>query len=317
MIKNVALQMDAPQNIDIKSDSSYMLGIEAQKRGYQLYYYPPELLSWDSKQGVFAKMQTLKFTQDPQNPAELGEPETIMLTDMQVVLMRQDPPFDMGYITATHLLEQAETCVVNNPSGVRNAPEKIWVNLFKQFMPHSLISRDKDEIKQFHRELGEIIIKPLYGNGGFGIFKMGENDANLDALLELFFAQDNIPLIAQQYLPNITKGDKRVVLIDGEIGGAINRVPQSGKLRSNLHVGGMATKTELTKRDIEICEALKQPLKQEGLLFTGIDIIDGHLTEINVTSPTGIQEINHFNNVCLQSDIWNAIEDNQSNMMRI
>ncbi|MCH9851899.1 MAG: glutathione synthase [Alphaproteobacteria bacterium] len=308
MIKNVALQMDIPHNIDITSDSSYMLGMEAQKRGYQLYYYPPELLSWDSRRGVFAKMQTLKFTQDPQKPAELGETETINLAAIDVVLMRQDPPFDMGYITATHLLEQAETCVVNNPSGVRNAPEKIWVNLFKQFMPHSLISHDKDEIKQFHRDIGEIIIKPLYGNGGFGIFKLDKDDTNLDALLELFFAQDNIPLIAQQYLPNISKGDKRVVLIDGEIAGAINRVPQKGNVRSNLHVGGIAEKAELTKRDIEICEGLKQPLKQEGLLFAGIDIIDGHLTEINVTSPTGIQEINHFNNACLQSDIWNAIE---------
>ncbi len=308
MIKNVALQMDPPQNIDITGDSSYVLGMEAQKRGYQLYYYPPELLSWDSKRGVFAKMQSLKFTTDPKNPAILGEAETINLTDIDVVLMRQDPPFDMGYITATHLLEQAETCVVNNPRGVRNAPEKIWVNHFKEFMPHSLISHDKVEIMQFHRDIGDIIIKPLYGNGGFAIFKLNKGDSNAGALLELFFDKNNIPIIAQQYLPNITKGDKRVVLIDGEIGGAINRVPQKGELRSNMHVGGTATKTDLTKRDIEICEALKQPLKQEGLLFTGIDIIDGHLTEINVTSPTGIQEINRFNNLCLQSDIWNAIE---------
>ena len=308
MVKNVALQMDPPQNIDITGDSSYALGMEAQKRGYQLYYYPPELLSWDSKRGVFAKMQSLTFTTDSKNPAILGEAETINLADIDVVLMRQDPPFDMGYITATHLLEQAETCVVNNPSGVRNAPEKIWVNHFKEFMPHSLISHDKIEIMQFHRDVGDIIIKPLYGNGGFAIFKLNKGDSNADALLELFFAKDNIPIIAQQYLPNITKGDKRVVLIDGEIGGAINRVPQKGELRSNMHVGGTAEKTTLTKRDIEICEALKQPLKQEGLLFTGIDIIDGHLTEINVTSPTGIQEINRFNNLCLQSDIWNAIE---------
>ncbi len=301
--------MDPPQQINITGDSSYLLGKEAQKRNYPLYYYHPKNLSWDSKHGSFAFMQKLQFTDDAKNPAILGAEEIIPLSEMQVILMRQDPPFDMNYITATHILEQSDNLlVVNNASAVRNAPEKIWVNLFKKFMPRTLISRNVSEIKKFHHEMGSIIIKPLYGNGGFGIFKIDKNDANLDALIELFQSIDNLPIIAQQYLPNVDKGDKRIILIDGEIGGAIDRIPQKGQVRSNMHVGGKAVKATLTKRDYEICEALKQPLKQQGLLFTGIDIIDGHLTEINVTSPTGIQEINRFDKKHLEADIWNAIE---------
>lgn len=306
----VALQMDPPQSINIRMDSSYILGIEAQKRGAELFYYHPSDLSWHSKQGSFAKMQRLEFTDNPANPAILGAAEQIILNQLDVILMRQDPPFDMNYITRTHLLEQAgnHVKIFNHPRAVRDMPEKLWVNLFKQYMPETLISNDVHEVKKFQQAMGKIIIKPLYGNGGFGIFMIDKAAENLDALLELFQSIDNLPIIAQQYLPNISKGDKRIILIDGEIGGAINRVPQANQVRSNLHVGGTACKTTLTKTEHEICEMLKPELKKHDLLFTGIDVIDGHLTEINITSPTGIQEINHFDNVRLEQQIWDAIE---------
>ena len=312
MSLKIALQMDPPHLVNIAGDSSFAIGIEAQSRGYQLYYYRPTDLNFDNQKGVSARVQSLKFQADASNPAILGEVENINLTEFDVILMRQDPPFDMGYITATHILESvsSKVLVLNNPKEVRDAPEKLWVmDQFSEFMPRTLISRDLDALQEFHREFGEIILKPLYGNGGFGILYLGKNDPNLSASLELFFAIDNLPIIAQQYLPNIAKGDKRIILIDGELGGAINRLPVKGQVRSNLHVGGQATPSDLTTREYEICEALKPELKKRGLLFTGIDIIDNHLTEINITSPTGIVEINHFNHCKLEADIWNAIEN--------
>jgi glutathione synthase len=226
------------------------------------------------------------------------------------VLMRQDPPFDMSYITATHLLEHVhpETLVVNDPVHVRNAPEKLFVTHFEGVMPPTLISSDRQEIVEFRKRHRDIIVKPLFGNGGAGVFHIADGDENLNALLELFTQLYREPVIVQRYIPEVRQGDKRIILIDGQAVGALNRVPAAGEARSNLHVGGTAVKAELTKRDREICEAIGPSLKRRGLVFVGIDVIGDYLTEINVTSPTGLQEINRFDNVRLEERIWDAIE---------
>jgi glutathione synthase len=305
----VAIQMDPIEGINIDSDSTFVLALEAQRRGHALFHYLPRQLFF-REQRVYAVARALEVRREYGNHFTLGAPETIDLATLDIVLMRQDPPFDMAYITATHLLEHVhpQTLVVNDPVHVRNAPEKLFVTHFEGVMPPTLITSDRVEIVAFRRRHRDIIVKPLFGNGGAGVFHITEGDENLNALLELFTQLYREPVIVQRYIPEVRDGDKRIILIDGAAAGAINRVPAAGEARSNLHVGGKATKAELTSRDREICEAIGPSLKSRGLIFVGIDVIGGYLTEINVTSPTGLQEINRFDDVRLEERIWDAIE---------
>ncbi len=305
----VAIQMDPIETVDIRSDSSFALALEAQARGHGLYHYLPRALSLKDGR-VYARIRPLTVRREPGNHASLGALESVDLATLDVVLMRQDPPFDMSYITATHLLEHIhpETLVVNDPVEVRNAPEKLFVTHFPDLMPPTLISSDKEEILAFRREHRDIIIKPLFGNGGAGVFHIGPEDENLNALLELFTDLYREPIITQRYLPEIRQGDKRIILVDGEAAGVINRIPPKGEARSNMHVGGRPEKARLNARDREICDAIGPTLKERGMIFVGIDVIGDYMTEINVTSPTGIQEIDRFDGVSLESDIWDAIE---------
>jgi len=310
MTHTVAIQMDHVSTIGIEGDSTFVMALEAQKRGYKLFHYEPQGLSLSNGR-VIAAGQTLEVRPEKGNHFTLGEYQTIDLeTDSDVVLLRQDPPFDMSYITTTHLLEMVhpKTLVVNDPKEVRNAPEKIFVTKFPDFMPPTLITRDRDQVRAFRKEHKDIIVKPLFGNGGAGVFHIKPDDENLTVVLEMFEAQSRDPIIVQAYLKDVRSGDKRIILIDGEIAGATNRVPQEGEARSNMHVGGQPEKSQLTDREREICAVLGPELKKRGLLFVGIDVIGGMMTEINVTSPTGLQEINRFDDVCLEADIWDAIE---------
>ncbi|MGF1631863.1 MAG: glutathione synthase [Kiloniellaceae bacterium] len=306
----VAIQMDPIEAIDIQGDSSFVLALEAQRRGHGLFHYLPSRLSLKDGR-VYARMQPLEVRREKGNHFSLGAPQTIDLATADVVLMRQDPPFDMSYITATHLLEHVHpaTLVVNDPVHVRNAPEKLFVTHFAELMPPTLITSDREEITAFRAEHGDIIVKPLFGNGGAGVFHLGPEDENLNALLELFTNLYREPIIVQRYLPQVRAGDKRIILIDGRPAGAINRVPAKGESRSNMHVGGRAERAELTRREHEICEAIGPALKERGLIFVGIDVIGDYMTEINVTSPTGLQEINRFDGVCLEAEIWDVIEE--------
>ena len=305
----VAIQMDPVAGIDIDADSTFVLGLEAQKRGYALFHYLPQDLVF--KQGrLYALVRPLELRREQGNHFSLGAPEAIDLATIDVVLMRQDPPFDMAYITATHLLQHIhpETLVVNDPVNVRNAPEKLFVTHFDEVMPPTLITSNQDEIVAFRARHKDIIVKPLFGNGGTGVFHVKPEDENLNALLELFTELYREPIIVQRYVPEVREGDKRIILIDGVPVGAVLRVPAAGEARANLHVGARAVKAEITRREREICEAIGPTLKEQGLIFVGIDVIGDYLTEINVTSPTGLQEINRFDDVCLESDIWDAIE---------
>ncbi len=306
----VAIQMDPIENIDINGDSSFVLGLEAQARGHGLYHYGPQDMSF-SQGRIIARARPIKLKREFGNHFTAGEAERIDLATMDVVLMRQDPPFDMSYITATHLLEHIhpQTLVVNDPVSVRNAPEKLFVTHFDGIMPPTLISSNLQEIKEFRAEFKDIIVKPLYGNGGAGIFHIKPEDENLTALCEMFTQFYREPMIVQKYLPEVRVGDKRIILVDGEPVGAINRVPQEGEVRSNMHVGGKAMKSALTAREEEICHAIGPALKEQGLIFVGIDVIGDYLTEINVTSPTGIQEINRFDDAKLETIIWDRIEE--------
>lgn len=306
----VAIQMDPIENIDINGDSSFVLGLEAQARGHGLYHYGPQDMSF-SQGRIIARARPIKLKREFGNHFTAGEAERIDLATMDVVLMRQDPPFDMSYITATHLLEHIhpQTLVVNDPVSVRNAPEKLFVTHFDGIMPPTLISSNLQEIKEFRAEFKDIIVKPLYGNGGAGIFHIKPEDENLTALCEMFTQFYREPMIVQKYLPEVRVGDKRIILVDGEPVGAINRVPQEGEVRSNMHVGGKAMKSALTAREEEICHAIGPALKEQGLIFVGIDVIGDYLTEINVTSPTGLQEINRFDNAKLEAIIWDRIEE--------
>ncbi|MGF1608054.1 MAG: glutathione synthase [Kiloniellales bacterium] len=305
----VAIQMDPIEKVDIDADSSFVLALEAQRRGHGLYHYLPQDLSFRDGR-VFATARPLQVRRERGHHAALGAPEVIDLATLDVVLMRQDPPFDMSYITATHLLEHVHpaTLVVNDPLHVRNAPEKLFVTHFGALMPPTLISSVRSEIQAFRAEYGDIIIKPLFGNGGAGVFHLPPEDENLTALLEMFTNLYREPIIVQRYLPAVRNGDKRIILIDGKPAGAINRVPPKGEARANMHVGARPEKATLDKRDHEICEAIGPALTERGLIFVGIDVIGGYLTEINVTSPTGLQEIDRFDGVSLESDIWDAIE---------
>jgi glutathione synthase len=305
----VAIQMDPMESIDIDADSTFVLALEAQKRGHALFHYLPRDLAL--RQGrVMARVRPLEVRRVKGDHFTLGASRILDLAGMDVVLMRQDPPFDMAYITATHLLDHIhpKTLVVNDPTHVRNAPEKLLVTHFGGLMPPTLITSDRELILDFRDEHKDIIIKPLFGNGGAGVFHLLPGDENLNSLLEMFTQLYREPVMVQRYLPEVRQGDKRIILVDGVAVGAVNRVPAKGEARSNLHVGGTAKPSILTARDREICEAIGPTLMKRGLIFVGIDVIGDCLTEINVTSPTGIQQIDRFDGVCIESLIWDAIE---------
>jgi len=310
----IALQMDPVDSIQIAGDSTFALGLEAQNRGHSLWYYTPDRLSLDAGE-VVARGQNLKFYDKVGAHFTVGDLERRALDDFDVILMRQDPPFDMAYITTTHLLEMLgpKTMVVNNPAEVRNAPEKLFVMLYPDLMPATLISRDETAIKAFREKHSDIIIKPLFGNGGAGVFRLQPGDQNLNSLLEMFFSNSREPVMVQAYLPAVRAGDKRIILVDGVAVGAVNRVPDKGEARSNFHVGGRAEKADLTPRDLEICAAIGPELQKRGLLFVGIDIIGDYMTEINVTSPTGIREIQHLSNIDIAALTWDTIEAKHPN----
>lgn len=306
---DVAIQMDPIEAVDIDGDSTFALGLEARKRGHALFHYLPRHLSFRDRK-VTARAAPLDVRREKGNHFTLGERDALALADVDVVLMRQDPPFDMSYITATHVLEHIhpDTLVVNDPAEVRNAPEKLFVTHFDGVMPPTLITHDPDEIKAFRAEHADIIVKPLFGNGGAGVFHIKPDDENLNSLIEIFTQMYREPIIVQTYLPEVRQGDKRVILVDGKAVGAINRIPAAGEARSNMHVGGRAVKSEMTARDHEICEIIGPELKKRGQIFVGIDVIGSYLTEINVTSPTGIQELSRFDGIDVPAMIWDAIE---------
>ena len=309
MSLTVAIQMDPIEAVKITADSTFALALEAQARGHRLYYYGPKQLSF--RDGIVsAVVRPLSVRPVPGDHFTLGEPLRYDLSQADVVLLRQDPPFDLGYITTTHLLERIhpKTLVVNDPAEVRNAPEKLFVTQFKDLMPPTLITCDPAEIRAFRGEYQDIILKPLYGNGGAGVFRVTPGDENLGSLLEMFTAFYREPIMVQRYLPEVRRGDKRIILVDGQFAGALNRVPAEGEARSNMHVGGRPEAVEATARDLEICATIGPELKARGLIFTGIDVIGDYLTEINVTSPTGIQEIKRFGGPDGASLIWDAIE---------
>ncbi|MGN6550253.1 MAG: glutathione synthase [Pararhizobium sp.] len=306
----IAVQMDHISTIRIAGDSTFAMCLEAQARGHALFHYTPDRLSL--RDGIVsAHVEPMTVRDEEGNHFTLGEAVRTDLSTMDVVLLRQDPPFDMGYITSTHLLERIhpKTLVVNDPAWVRNSPEKIFVTEFPDLMPETLITRDRREIERFRAEMGDVILKPLYGNGGAGVFHSTRDDRNLTSLLEMFEQLFREPIIVQKYLPAVRKGDKRIILVDGEPVGAINRVPAEHDARSNMHVGGRAEASELTSRDLEICRRIGPALKERGFLFVGIDVIGDVMTEINVTSPTGIREVRNFGGADIASLLWNVIEE--------
>jgi glutathione synthase len=307
----VAVQMDPVERINIAGDSTFALMLKAQELGHSVFHYAPEDLSL-AKGRLWTMARPVTVQRVEGDHYRFGEPRILDLgRDVDVVLMRQDPPFDLGYITATHLLEriQGETLVVNDPASVRNAPEKLWVLDFAQFMPPTSITRSLGLARKFLAEQGEIVLKPLHGFAGGSVFRIGADGRNLASLMELFNRTYREPHVLQKFIPEIADGDKRIVLVDGEVAGAVNRIPNEGEIRSNLAVGGKAAKTELTDRELEICTALGPELRDRGLLFVGIDVIGGKwLTEINVTSPTGIVAIDAFNGTDTPALIWEAIE---------
>jgi glutathione synthase len=306
----VAVQMDHIARINIRGDSTFALMLEAARRGHVLYHYTPERLAMRDGR-VFAAVEPVTVRDEPGGHFDLGAPEKADLSTFDVVLLRQDPPFHMGYITTTHILERIHpgTLVVNDPAHVRNAPEKLFVTEFPSLAPPTLITRDPVEIRAFRQEFGDIIIKPLFGNGGAGVFRIAGRDENLASLLEIFeTAYRGEPYVVQRYLPDVRKGDKRIILVDGVAVGAINRVPAEGEARSNMHVGGRPEPIEMSARDREICAAIGPTLKERGLVFVGIDVIGDWLTEINVTSPTGIREVKRFGGADIAALIWDAIE---------
>ena len=309
MSLKVAIQMDPIELLDIDADSTFRLAEEAQIRGHELFYYTPNKLILENGI-VFAKGSKLKVKRVKGDHFSLEKEILVNLNDFDVVWLRQDPPFDMGYITYTHMLDRLgfNTLVVNDPFWVRNYPEKLLVLNFPDLTPPTVIARDITALKEFKEKHKDIIIKPLYGNGGAGVFRLGPDDKNISSLHELFSGINNEPLIAQKFLPDVSKGDKRVILVDGKPVGAINRVPAKGETRSNMHVGGRPEKIELSQRDLEICARIGPLLKEKGQIFVGIDVIGNWLTEINVTSPTGIQELERFNKENIAELIWEAIE---------
>ncbi len=309
MALTAALQMDPMEGISIDADSTFALALAAQRRGYALFHYPPRALRLENRR-VLAAGHPVTVRREKGNHFRFGAAEVADLSRFDVVLLRQDPPFDLAYIATTHILEHIhpKTLVVNDPAGVRNAPEKLPVTDFPDLMPPTLVTADAEAIRDFRARHRDIVIKPLFGNGGAGVFLLRPDDENLGALLEMFFARGAEPLMVQAYVPAVRAGDKRIVLIDGEPAGAVNRVPNLGDARSNMHVGGRAEAALLSPRDLEICRRIGPELRARGLLFVGIDVIGDFVTEINVTSPTGIQEIGRFDGVDLAERIWDAIE---------
>lgn len=306
----IAVQMDPIERIDIRGDSTFAILLEAQRRGHEVFYYKPIDLSLHGSR-LLARGHGLKVEDRHGSHFELIDSRVENLSEVDVVLLRQDPPFDMAYITTTHLLERIhpKTLVVNDPAHVRNAPEKIFVLDFLDLMPPTLITRSLADVQAFRAEYKDIIVKPLYGNGGAAVFRLKPDDANLSSLVELFQTVFREPFMVQEYRPEVKRGDKRIILVDGAIGGAINRVPTPGETRSNLHVGGTAAPVELNERDHEICARLGPELKRRGLIFTGIDVIGPYLTEINVTSPTGIRQVKAFGGNDIAAMILNVIEE--------
>lgn len=308
MALKVALQMDPIGAIDITGDTSFALGLEAQARGHELYYYEPDRLAM--RDGVVsAALQPLKLADVSGAHFQLGAPRVTDLREMDVILMRQDPPFDMHYISATHFLERIhpQTLVVNDPAAVRNAPEKIFPVEFDGLLPPTLMTRDRAALEAFRAEFGDVILKPLFGNGGAGVFRLRREDENFGSLVDMFL-DTREPVIAQQYLPDVRAGDKRVILVEGEAVGALNRIPAEGDARANVHVGGTPEAVALSDRDLEIASIIGPRLKQLGIIFAGIDVIGDYLTEINVTSPTCIREIKAFGGADIGGLIWDAIE---------
>jgi len=310
----IIVQMDPIERLNLSGDSTFALLLEAQERGYDIDIYTPNMLTLND--GLLsAEAQQIKAYHSPDRIEELNHPRSVLLDEYDIVLMRQDPPFDMSYITATHLLEtiQDKTLILNNPFYVRNCPEKIFVNKYMKYMPHTLITRNMNEIIKFRDKHEKIIIKPLYGNGGANVFYSDGTDRNFGSIIENFLELNNEPFIIQQFIPKVKEGDKRIILIDGEIAGAINRLPQDGEIRSNMHVGGLPAKTEITEGDAKICNAISQDLKDFGLFFAGIDIIDNLITEINVTSPTGIREILQLSGIDVAKIFWDQAEKKINN----
>lgn len=305
----VTFQMDPMESVDINGDSSFHLAMEAQTRGHEIYYHTPDMLAFDNGR-VTAKGQKMTLRREVGNHVDLGAMQVLDLHEFDVVWLRQDPPFDMGYITTTHILDLlGDDCmVVNDPFWVRNYPEKLLMLQFPDLIPPTTIARDLDTLKTFRAKHGDVIVKPLYGNGGAGVFRLVPEDRNIASLHELFTGINREPLIIQKFLPDVSNGDKRVILVDGEPVGAINRVPAAGETRSNMHVGGRPEKVGLTPRDLEICAAIGPTLREKGQIFVGIDVIGEYLTEINVTSPTGLQELERFDGTNVAGLIWDAIE---------
>ena len=306
----VAVQMDPVHAVNIETDTTFMLGMEAQNRGHQLWYHGPQNLALENGE-LFVRAQPLTFRAVKGDHYTLGEPETLKVVDhFDVVLMRQDPPFDMAYVTATYLLEKVHprVLVVNDPAEVRNAPEKLFVTGFPGLQPPTIISGDPDILADFHRRHGDVVLKPLHGAAGAGVMRLKADDRNLESLVETFAAINRDPLVMQAFLPAVSEGDKRIFLVNGEVVGALNRVPPKDHIRSNLRVGGEARPVELSQRDLEICAVLGPELRRRGLLFVGIDVIGGYLTEINVTSPTGAQQIKRFTGADAAALLWDVIE---------
>jgi glutathione synthase len=310
---NVAVQMDPIARINIKGDSTFALLLEAQKRGHGLSYYTPDKLSMVGEE-IVAPVQLLTVRDEPGNHFTLGEPKREAINGFDVVLLRQDPPFDLAYITSTHLLERIhpKTLVVNDPASVRNAPEKLFVMNFPQLMPPTLISRDLDEINAFRDRHGAVVMKPLHGHGGAAVFRVMPQDMNFGSLFDMFSVTFREPWVIQQFIPEVKHGDKRIILINGEFAGAVNRVPAADDLRSNMVRGGAAQETELTPREREICATVGPALRERGLLFVGIDVINGSLTEINVTSPTGIRAIAKLGGPDVAAKLWDVIEQKRA-----
>jgi glutathione synthase len=306
---NVAVQMDPIARINIRGDSTFALLLEAQKRGHSISYYTPDKLSLRGEELV-APVQQLTVRDEVGDHFTLGEPKREQMTNFDVILLRQEPPFDIAYITSTHLLERIhpKTLVVNDPASVRNAPEKMFVLNFPQLMPPTLISRDLDEINSFRDEHGAVVMKPLHGHGGAAVFRVMPQDMNFGSLFDMFSVTFREPWVIQRFLPEVKHGDKRIILVDGEFAGAVNRVPAPDDLRSNMVRGGAAQATDLSEREREICATLGPALRERGLLFVGIDVIDGNLTEINVTCPTGIRAIQRLNGPDIAAKIWDTIE---------
>jgi glutathione synthase len=311
MSLRVAIQMDPLEHVNIDGDTTFALAETAQARGMELFVYGPQDMSLEGTR-VTARVRPAKVQRVPGAPGVFSEAVTLDLAkDVDVVLMRQDPPFDLSYITACHMLEliSGETLVLNDPAGVRSSPEKILPLMFPDLMPPTLVSRDPAAIEDFRERYKDIIVKPIYGHGGAGVFRLKEDDSNLDSLLELFFSKSREPVMVQAFLPAVSEGDKRIMLVDGKAVGALNRRPKSGQVRSNLVVGGTAEKSDLSDADKRICDAIGPELRKRGLVLTGIDVIGGRLTEINVTSPTGVQAIKKLSGIDIPAIFWDSVQE--------